>query len=130
MHGNKVETVLIPNGMSTVSGMVSARQNDRGTHNLSSLNRFLVLIQASLLPHCRCMLFGDSIFCGLLQYITTYYRVPLPNVLIAKEVMIKATFRAAWMPIEKNYGLTNCVFRICDTERGYKLAKQHPYALE
>ncbi len=43
---------------------------------------------------------------------------------------INATFRAARMPIEKNYGLTNCVFRICGTERGYQLAKQHPYALE
>jgi hypothetical protein len=49
---------------------------------------------------------------------------------MAKEVKINATFRAAQMPIEKNYGLTNCVFRICDTERGYQLAKQHPYALE
>jgi hypothetical protein len=130
LHGIKVETGLLPNGMSTVSGPVSARQNDRGTHNLSSLNHFLVLIQASLLPHCSCMLFGDSIFCGLLQYITTYYRLPLPNVLTAKEEMINATFRAAQMPIEKNYSLANCIFRICDTERGYQLAKQHPYALE
>jgi hypothetical protein len=76
------------------------------------------------------MLFGYSIFCGLLQYITTYYRAFLPHILTAKEVKINATFRAARMPIEKNYGLTNCVFRICGTERGYQLAKQHPYALE
>jgi hypothetical protein len=130
LHGSKVETVLLPNGMSTVFGPVSARQNNRGRLNLSGLDRFLELIQASFPPHCRCMLFGDSIFCGLLQYITTYYRALLPNVLTAKEVTINAAFRAAWMPIEKKYGLTNCVFRICDTERGYQLAKQHPYALE
>jgi hypothetical protein len=48
------------------------------------------------------MLFGDSIFRGLLQYITTYYHGLLPNVLMAKEVKINATFRAAQMPIEKN----------------------------
>jgi hypothetical protein len=111
LHGIKVETVLLPIGMSTVFGPVSARQNNRGTLNLSGLNCILALIQASLPPHCRCMLFGDSIFCGLLQYITTYYRAIAPNVLLAKEVKINATFRAAWMPIEKNYGLTNCVFR-------------------
>jgi len=81
MHGIKVETVLLPNGMSTIFGPVSARQNNRGTLNLSSLNHFLALIQASMHPHHRCMLFGDSIFCGLLQYITTYYRAILPNVL-------------------------------------------------
>jgi hypothetical protein len=130
LHGIKVEIVLLPNGMSTLFGPVSARQNDRGTLNLSGRNRFLALIQASMHPHHRCMLFGDSIFRGLLQYITTYYRAILPNVLTAKEVKINASFRAAWMPIEKNYGLTNCVFRICDTERGYQLAKQYPYALE
>jgi hypothetical protein len=130
LHGIKVEKVLLPSGMSTVFGPVSVRQNNRGTLNLSGLGRFLALIQASLPPHCRCMLFGDSIFCGLLQYITTYYRALVPKVLTAKEVKINASFRAAWMPIEKNYGLTNCVFRICDTTRGYQLAKQHPYALE
>ncbi len=122
--------MLLPNGMSTVFGPVSARQNDRGALNLSGLDCFLALIQASMHPHRRCMLFGDSIFCGLLQYITTNYRAILPNVPTAKEVKINSTFRAAWMPIEKNHGLTYCVFRICDTKRGYQLAKQHPYALE
>ncbi len=49
---------------------------------------------------------------------------------MAKEVKINATFRAARMPIEKKYSLTNCIFRICDRTRGYQLGKQHPYALE
>jgi hypothetical protein len=47
-----------------------------------------------------------------------------------EEVKINAAFRAGWIPIEKNYGLTNCVFRICDTTRGYQLGKKRPYALE
>jgi hypothetical protein len=125
LHGIKVETVLLPNGISTVFGPVSARQNDRGTLNLSGLDRFLTLIQASLLPELRCMLFGDSIFRGLLQYITTYYRAIAPNLLTTEEVKINAAFRAARMPIEKNYGLTSCVFRICDTTtRGYQPARK------
>jgi hypothetical protein len=101
LHGIKVGTVLLCNGISTVFGPVSARQNNRGTLNLSGLDCFLVLIQASLHPHCRCMLFGDSIFCGLLQNTTTYYCALLPNALTDKEVKINATFRAAWIPIEK-----------------------------
>ncbi len=99
LHRIKVETVLLTNGMSTIFGLVSVRQNNRDMLNLSSLDRVLALIQASLPPHCRCMLFGDSIFCGLLQYITTYYRALLPNVLTAKEVKINGTFRAAQMTI-------------------------------
>ena len=95
--------MLLPNGISTVFGPVSARQNDRGTLNLSGLDRFLTLIQASLLPELRCMLFGDSIFRGLLQYIniTTYYRAIAPHLLTSEEVKINAAFRAARMPIEK-----------------------------
>jgi hypothetical protein len=75
LHGIKVEIVLLPNGMSTLFGPVSARQNDRGALNLSGLDCFLALIQASMHPHRRCMLFGDFIFPGLLQYITTYITV-------------------------------------------------------
>ena len=127
LHGIKVETVLLPNGIRTVFGLVSARQNNRGTLNLSGgLNHFLMLIQASLLPELRCMMFGDSIFRGLLQYITTYYRAIAPNLLTAEEVKINAAFRAARMPIEKNYGLTSCLFRICDTNRGYQLESSTP----
>ncbi len=35
LHGIKLETVLLPNGIITLFGLVSARQNDRGTLNLS-----------------------------------------------------------------------------------------------
>ena len=62
VHGHKMESFIFPNGMSTCFGPVFAQQNDRGTLNMSGLDRFLVLIQAHLPPHLRCMLFGDSIF--------------------------------------------------------------------
>jgi hypothetical protein len=76
------------------------------------------------------MLFGDSIFCGLLQSITTYYHAIAPDILTVAELKCNAALRLARQPIEKNYGLTSCVQRICDTNRGYQLAKKHPYALE
>ncbi len=131
LHGIKVETVFLPNGISTVFGPVLARRNNRGTLALSGLDRFITLIQASLPLHERAMmLFGDSIFGGLLQSITTYYCVIAPNTLTVAELKCNAALRSARQPIEKNYGLTSCVQRICDTKRGYQLAKKHPYALE
>jgi hypothetical protein len=123
LHGIKVETIFLPNGISTVFGPVSARQNDRGTLALSGLDRFITLIQASLPLHERAMLFGDSIFRGLLQSITTYYCAIAPNILTVAELKCNAALRSARQPIEKNYGLTSSVQRICDTKRGYQQAK-------
>ena len=130
VHGHKMETVFFPNGMSTCFGPVSARQNDRGTLNMSGLDRFLVLIQAHLPPHLRCMLLGDSIFRGNLQMITSYFHAILPDVLTPSELKCNASLRAARMPIEKNYGLQSCVFRISDTRRGSSYGSQRPYAIE
>ena len=130
LHGIKVETVFLPNGISTLFGPVTARQNDRGTLNLSGLDRFLTLIQAALPAHRKCMLFGDSIFRGVLQNITTYYRAIPPGILTPAELKINTAFRSARQPIKKNYGLTSCVQQICDTSREYQLAKRRPYAFE
>jgi hypothetical protein len=130
LHGHKMETVFFPNGMSTCFGPVSARQNDRGTLAMSGLDRFLVLIQAHLPPHLQCMVFGDSIFCGNLQMITSYYRALHPDVLTPSELKCNASLRAARMPIEKNYGLQSCVQRLCDTRRGSSYGSVRPYAIE
>jgi hypothetical protein len=74
LHGHKMETVFFPNGISTCFGPVSARQNGQGTLNISSLDRFLVLIQAHLPPHMQCMVLGDLVYRdNALQMITPYY---------------------------------------------------------
>ena len=130
IHGVKVETIYLPNGISTVFGPVSCRQNDRGTLNQSGLDNFLGNIQRDLPVDQRVMAFGDSIFRGTLQNITSYYRAVAPGVLTAEEVKINAAYRAARMPIERAYGQLSCVQRICDTRRGLQLGKRHPYALE
>ena len=130
LHGVKVETLFFPNGMSTVFGPVSCRANDRGTLNLSRVDDFLGLIQAHLPIDERCMGLGDSIFRGVLNYITSYYRAIPPAVLTPEETKINGAFRSCRMPIERNYGLNSCVQRICDTRRGIQLGKKHPYALE
>jgi hypothetical protein len=130
MHGHKMETVFFPNGISTCFGPVSARQNDRGTLNMSGLDRFLVLIQAHLPPHMKCMVFGDSVYHGNLEMITSYYRAIPPDVLTPSELRCNAALRAARMPIERNYGLQSCVQRICDTRRGSSYGSERPYAIE
>ncbi len=105
LHGIKVETVFLPNGILTVFGPVSARQNDRCTLALRGLDRSITLIQALLPLHERAMLIGDSIFCGLLQSITTYHCAIAPNILTVPELKSNAALRSARQPIEKNMAL-------------------------
>ena len=76
------------------------------------------------------MVFGDSIYRGILQNITSYYQAIPTGVLTPAEPKINAALRSAQQPIKKNYGLTSCVQRICDLRRGYQLGKRHPYSLE
>ncbi len=125
-----METVFFPNWISTYFGPVSARQNDWGTLNMSGLDRFLVLIQAHLPPHLQFMIFGNSIFRGNLQMITSYYQALLPDVLTPSKLKCNAVLRAARMPTKKNYGLQSCIQRLCDTRRGSSYGSVHPYAIE
>ena len=60
-HGIKVETVLLPNGISTVSCPVSARLHDTANVlNMSGLNPFLIHIQRNKLHQCQVM--GDGVY--------------------------------------------------------------------
>ncbi len=80
LHGIKVETVFLPNGISTLFCPVTARQNDRGTLNLSGLDRFLTLIQAALPAHRKCMLSGTPFFVEsyrILQHTTELFHLAL-----------------------------------------------------
>jgi hypothetical protein len=78
-HGIKVETIFLPNGLSTLFGPMSARQADAGVLVMSNLNKFLVELQCG----CFCTQVGAEVyFCGFgdsafnlgLQAIQSYYR--------------------------------------------------------
>ena len=129
LHGIKVETVFFPNGLTCLFGPVSCRSNDRGTLNLSGLDTFLEMIQAGLPLNLVCWLFGDSAYRGNLRRITSYYRSALGRLTVS-ELRCNKAFRSMRIPIERNYGQTSCVMRICDTARSYQLGKRSPYALE
>jgi hypothetical protein len=130
LHEHKMETVIFPNKISTCFGPVSFRQNDQEMLNMSGLDCLLVLIQAHLPPHLQCMIFGDSIFRGNLQMITSYYQALPPDVLTPSELKYLAALRAVRMPIKKKYGLQSCVQRLCDTRRGLSYGSVHPYTIE
>jgi hypothetical protein len=129
-HCELMQTMMFPNGISTTFGPVSGRMNDQGVLNLSGLDTFLFLIQAHLPPHDRCMVFGDNIYRGHLQMITSYYHAIPPNILTFHERVCNAALRAAMMPIEKNYGMQSCVQRICATKWGSNFGSALPYAIE
>ena len=88
------------------------------------------MIQANVPPQDICWLFGDSIYRGMLQMITSYYRAIPPNMLTVAQVRCNKAFRSTRIPIERNYGATSCIFCCCDAAKSLQLGKRHPYALE
>ena len=68
-HGIKVETVLLPNGISTVYGPVSACLHDTASVlNMSALNQFLIHIQWN--QQYRYQVMGDGVYrTGCLEFV-------------------------------------------------------------
>jgi hypothetical protein len=77
-HSIKVETIFLPNGLSTLFGPMSAWQADAGVLGMSNLSKFLVELQrrrfvtqaGAEVYFCG---FGDSAFNLSLQAIQSYY---------------------------------------------------------
>ena len=128
LHGIKVETIYLPNGISTLFGPLSARRGDAGVVAMINLNEFLVNIQSSL--NVLFAAFGDPAFCLGLDCIMSYINQVGPNPLTQCEKRVNSAMSSARITIEKNYGQTSCVFKICDTRHDYKLGKKNPVALE
>jgi hypothetical protein len=74
------------------------------------------------------MLFGDSIFRGLLQSITNYYHTISPNILTIAKLKCNATLRSARQLIKK---ASPAVYKKnYNTNHGYQLAKKGSFAFE
>ena len=78
-HGIKYETILLPNGISTLFGPVSARHSDRGVLLMSAVNNFLTNLQNGLFAENGLPVFysvlGDSAYrAGGLRCVQSYYR--------------------------------------------------------
>jgi hypothetical protein len=128
LHGIKVETIYLPNGISTLFGPLSSRRNDAGVADMINLNEFLIHLQ-SVLDELFAA-FGDPAFCLGLDCIMSYINQVGPVPLTLCEKRVNSAMKSARIVIEKNYGQTSCVFRICDTRHDYKLGKKNHVALE
>jgi len=79
VHGIKVDTVFLLNGLCTLFSPVSARRADTGVAAMSNLNAFLVLIQRGQFfspagTEVLFSAFGDCAFNLGHQFIQSYYR--------------------------------------------------------
>jgi hypothetical protein len=130
-HGIKVETVMLPNGISTVYGPTSARIHDvGGVLQMSGLDNFLMLIQQGR-PDIYSA-FGDSTYnAQYLQCIRSYYISLIPGVDITDDQKIcNDRIKPCRQAIEWSYGDIENIFQICSHPRNYRLGKRLPCATE
>jgi hypothetical protein len=106
-HEIKVETIFLPNGLSTLFGPVSARQADAGLLGMSNLNEFIVQLQRGWFVNCDGVevlfcAFGDSAFNLGMQCIQSCYReFHCGAELDDARSKCNSAIRAARIPIEK-----------------------------
>jgi hypothetical protein len=113
-HGIKGETVLLPNGISTVFGPTSAWIHDiGGILQISDLDNFLVQIQQGK-PHVYCAFGGSAYNAQYLQCIQSYYISHIPGVAITNNKKIcNNQIKPCHQAIEWSYGDVENIFRIC-----------------
>jgi len=129
VHGIKVETVLLPNGISTLFGPVSCRHNDLGVQNMSGLNNFLILIQQNFNAPYSAL--GDLIYGVNWQCIRSYYRAYiLPHLMTQQHRIVDAELRAVRQHIEFWYGKAANNFKVIADKKSFKLASHTPHAIE
>lgn len=132
LHGIKVETIFLPNGISTVFGPVSCRRRDIAINggasvaDLSGVSRFLRCIQRNTYnPHYS--VFGDSIYGHGYDCIVSYYRsIYRPNEMDDYMKVCDSEMKGCRQSIEWDYGKKATVFSICNDPNQYKLGKSNP----
>ena len=131
-HGIKVETVLLPNGIITLYGPVSARIHDvGGVLLLSNLDDFLWNIQTNM-PFDPLSAFGDSTYGAQhLRCIRSYFFQLIPGIALTPEQDVcNNRIKPARQTIEHSYGELETNFRICTQPSSMKLCQSNPYAIE
>ena len=126
-HGLKVETVFLPNGLSTLFGPVSCSHHDSagGTSvlDMSGLNEFLVNIQNGVFDPLYAGM-GDLIYGVNLQCIRTYFSTYFPPGLRTPYMQIcDAEIKACRQGIEWNYAKTAHIFAIYKNPDNFKMGK-------
>ena len=129
-HGVKVETILMPNGISTVFGPVSCRPNDvGGVLQMSGLDNFLFNLQRNK-EHIYLGLGDGAYGAHYLRCIRTYFRAYGGAQLTVHQRTCNDRMKTIRENIEHNYGEIFDMFQITTDKRNFKLGKQNPYAQE
>lgn len=130
LHGIKVETVFLPNGMSTLFGPVSARLTDvENVLQMSQLNTFLVHLQQGRQHEYQAL--GDGVYGTNLRCIRSYFksRAGQPP-LTDQQRRCNAAIKKCRQSIEWNYGKVSRDFEICSHPKHNMIGKKNPYAIE
>ena len=113
-HGLKLQTVLLPNGVSFILGGVSCRRSDADVLRISGLNDFLLFVQQGLIALVTgapiiYALFGDTEFNidALACIVSYFWAFGAGAQLTNEEKKCNGVIKAARKSIEKKYGLTS-----------------------
>ena len=127
--GVKMQTVMLPNGISFVFGPMSARANDvGGVLHMSALDQWIVAIQQGR-PHIYSA-FGDKAYnVNALHCIRSYFQVFGPGAhLTPYEELCNDRMKECRESIEWSCGELTSIFQLSALPSSYRLGKRHPYA--
>ena len=126
--GVKVETVLLPNGISTVAGPYSARPNDvGGVSQMSGLDNFLLELQED--EEYTYSAFGDSTYgANHLQCIRSYFKALGGGAATPYEIFCNRRIKPCREAIEWSYAEVIGIFQLGQDAKNIQLGKRRPYA--
>jgi len=122
IHGLKVLTVMLANGIQAVYGPISARRNDIDCTQSSGLDNYLSELQQGQ-EHKYCV-FGDGIFRALDHADTTIrsYNRPAANAPLTEiQEHENVIMRKVRVEIEHGYGDVTNLFGIVESKHEWKL---------
>ena len=126
LHGMKIFTVMMPNGLQAVYGPISVRRNDIDAAQSSGLDQYLHDIQQG--QDIKFCVLGDGIFKALAFDHTTirsYHQEQLGAPLTAIQEHENRIMRKVRVEIEHAYGDITKYFDLTDKKEEWKLRNGH-----
>jgi hypothetical protein len=122
IHGLKILSILLPNGLSLMHGPISVRRNDIDHAHLSGMNNYLLNLQANQEFH-YCV-YGDGVFRDLVAFDSVFrsYNRPAPGAPLTEfQDHENTVFKKLRVSIEHSYGAVDNAFDVIKIKREWKL---------
>jgi len=126
IHGVKVATIVMANGLQALYGPISARRNDIDAVNTSNLDPFLREIQNG--QQFRYCVFGDGAFKALStadSTIRSYHEAVIGAPLDVNQIHENLVMRKVRVEIEHVYGEITNLFDLTDKNNEWKHGNKH-----